>query len=752
MRRGSSFDLPIGPSGRPRRGPLIPETVRALGGVAVAAAGLLATGAVALRYGSWGPTTVAAAATIAALLFVLAPLIRGRARDRESPNPSDIAELKAARAAAQRAERLLHDAIESLNEGFALYDEAGRLYMCNSRYAQMFPKSVPSLRPGMRFEDFVRYGVVHGEVGRELDNDPAKQEAWIDEVVRQHREGGVSVRHIMGRWIQAEDRKMANGWTAVLRVDITKLKMAEAVAEAEQARVADFADAATDWFWEADAAGRITYLSDTYATATGVPVASRIGSQRIDMERALDPDNPNWDVHLKMLEARQPFRDFVMSVRFPRGLRHVSISGKPVLDERGEFAGYRGSAGDVTARIKAHKAFLRQTEMLSTLIENLPVGVGFVDRYNRLIAFNARLLEILDLPPDSVKPGDPLERFVRLNAERGEYGPGDIDALVRRRMAEFLEPGYGTAEHTLRTGQTVEVRRVPLRGGGFVTTFIDVTEARRREADLHETRQRLERQAKDLVATSEKLLAANAAKSMFLANMSHELRTPLNAILGFSEMMRDAMFGPLDPRYREYAGDIYGSGTYLLRLINDVLDSAKIEAGQLSLHEETIDIADLIHECVRLVADRARQGNVRIATELQDGLPLLRADRVRMKQVLLNLLSNAVKFTPPGGQVAVSARAEVSGLALAVADSGVGMAPEDIPRALEPFGQLENTLDRKHEGTGLGLPLAKGFVTLHGGGFEIDSARGRGTTVIIRLPPDRVLRQDPEGQASAKLA
>ncbi len=237
---------------------------------------------------------------------------------------------------------------------------------------------------------------------------------------------------------------------------------------------------------------------------------------------------------------------------------------------------------------------------------------------------------------------------------------------------------------------------------------------------------------------------SSRVKSQFMAHMSHELRTPLNAIIGFSEMIREALMGPVSARYRDYANDIHSSGSHLLRLINDVLDLSKVEAGRLELHEETIDLAKLVEECRRLVADRVRAGGLSLTIEVPPALPAVRADELRLKQIVLNLLSNGVKFTPAGGRVTLAAAATAEGgIALSVDDTGIGMAEAEIPVALEPFRQLDSAFSRRFEGTGLGLPLARRLAELHGAALAITSARGRGTTATLTLPANRVVGRMP---------
>jgi signal transduction histidine kinase len=250
---------------------------------------------------------------------------------------------------------------------------------------------------------------------------------------------------------------------------------------------------------------------------------------------------------------------------------------------------------------------------------------------------------------------------------------------------------------------------------------------------------RLETELIHNLAAKETAERSNRIKSEFLANMSHELRTPLNAIIGFSEIIGAEVFGPGLPRYRDYASDINGAGKHLLSLINDILDISKAEAGKLDLHFEPIELEILLGECARLMRGRAAEKDLRIALVIAS-LPPLLIDRLRTKQILLNLLSNAIKFTPEGGTVSIQAERDTAGrVVICVRDSGIGIAPETIPLVFEPFRQVDSTLSRKYEGTGLGLPLVKTLVELHDGEVTIESALGKGTSVFIFLPASRCM-------------
>jgi PAS domain S-box-containing protein len=233
---------------------------------------------------------------------------------------------------------------------------------------------------------------------------------------------------------------------------------------------------------------------------------------------------------------------------------------------------------------------------------------------------------------------------------------------------------------------------------------------------------------------------ANRAKSEFLANMSHELRTPLNAILGFSEIIRDRQFGPDINRYAEYAAHIHDSGEWLLSLISDILDMAKLEAGKMQLVEEVTDLGELVDGCLRMVSVRAQESGVDLVPKLPAEPVRLLADQKCMKQILLNLLSNAIKFTPKGGRIQLEITyPRQDGVKLVVSDTGIGIPAANMRQLFQPFHQVENTLTRGRSGTGLGLAITKRLTELHGGTIGVESSPGTGTTVTVALPSSRLV-------------
>lgn len=259
-------------------------------------------------------------------------------------------------------------------------------------------------------------------------------------------------------------------------------------------------------------------------------------------------------------------------------------------------------------------------------------------------------------------------------------------------------------------------------------------------AELELTKATLENTSENLTLALADAAAGSRAKSAFLAAMSHELRTPLNAVIGFADILALETFGPhSSPRYKSYSNDIRASGVHLLSLINDILDLSRIDGGGMSLEEEEIDLRLLVTQALSMVSHQAEAAQIVLREEIEPGLPFIRGSERRLKQVLINLLVNAIKFTGRSGCVRIQARPNNSNIAIAVIDNGIGIAEEDIPRALERFGQVDSSLARKYEGAGLGLPLSKQLVELHGGSLEVQSAVNIGTTVTILLPASRIV-------------
>jgi len=335
---------------------------------------------------------------------------------------------------------------------------------------------------------------------------------------------------------------------------------------------------------------------------------------------------------------------------------------------------------------------------LVNAIECSAEGVILVDRDGRILISNSQVAAFFpSLAPEGFAENAPL--------------PAALQGALTRLGGEML----------LGDGRWLRLSRSGTADSGFVIIASDITALKEREAALKEAKDEAE--------------AANRAKSEFLANMSHELRTPLNAVIGFSEIIAGEMLGPVgQPKYKNFAADVVKSGRHLLELINDILDTAKLEAGKTTIHLEPTSIFNIVDDSIRMIRDQATAGEVELTSSFEEGVPLIDADATRLRQIVLNLLSNAVKFTPAGGKIAVTVRHGAEKVFIAVSDTGIGMDALDIPKALEPFGQVDSSIARKYQGTGLGLPLSKLLTELHGGHLSIESERGRGTTVTVVLP------------------
>ena len=477
--------------------------------------------------------------------------------------------------------------------------------------------------------------------------------------------------------------------------------------------------------------------------------------------------------------------------------RHLN-PGEPIEQDRGDgqwllICERRTSEGGIVgtftdiSRLKVQEAALIASEQrmrvaesraraaearLRDAIESMNEGLTVYDSQGRLVLSNHRMREIYPLLADLLGPGARFEDFLREGVTRGVFDTGgaSMEAFVAEHMALPADQRKDI-EIDLADGRWLLVSRRRTSDGGTVHVRTDITRLKQHEQALRDSEERLrgmlreieeshaqlERQSFQLSRLAQQAAeqqqtaeSASAAKSQFLANISHELRTPLNAILGFSEIMKAEMFGPLgSPQYRGYAADIHHSGSHLLTVINDILDLSKIEAGKFELNEEDCDPVRLVRDAVRFVAERAASAGLGLQQRLAPGLPAVRADGRLIKQILLNLLSNAIKFTPDGGLVTVVAEMDrEGGLSLSVADTGVGIAADQLERVLQPFTQVENTLTRTHAGTGLGLPLCKSLIELHGGRLVLESAVGRGTTVTIILPKERMLPARPAASAA----
>ncbi|WP_421852401.1 ATP-binding protein [Oricola sp.] len=408
-----------------------------------------------------------------------------------------------------------------------------------------------------------------------------------------------------------------------------------------------------------------------------------------------------------------------------------------------------GIAVDVTEHHRLAAENERANENLRAAIENTSESFALWDSEDRLVLCNSKFQEYNGLPGTALKPG----------ADRAT-----ISAAMRAPISEKRIPNPANQddariyERQIADGRWLQVNERRTASGGVLSVGTDITQLKLHQERLMESERRLmatiddlsiarrasQEKAGELEELNKKYLeardraeAASKAKSGFLANMSHELRTPLNAIIGFSEILRSGMFGPLgSDRYNEYAGDIHASGTFLLGVINDILDMSKIEAGRICLEREVFDLRPLIDEAVDMVAIQAEEKSISVETTIDETMRI-DADRRSMKQILINLLSNAVKFTEETGNIRIRAKTVSGSVNISIQDTGCGIPANALKRLGRPFEQVQNQMTKNHSGSGLGLAIAKSLAELHDGCLKIRSKVGGGTIVAIRIPCKR---------------
>jgi PAS domain S-box-containing protein len=516
-------------------------------------------------------------------------------------------------------------------------------------------------------------------------------------------------------------------WRSRDQLEIRVAERTRELAESEQG-LSKAQEIAHVGSWAFDAAtGRARWSDERYRIFGLEPGATEPTFE--NFRKSLHPDDVE-DVVSNIQEAleREYRLDTECRIVRPDGeLRHIHMLGEVIRDGDGIPTGMQGTVQDITDRVRAREALAAAQRDYRRLFEHANDSIFISDvatkRFldinenaaRRLGYSHDELLKLTFVDIDGVNRPESIAENVRTLMEVGEI----VFEHVHRRKDGSLMPVEISSRIIDSHGRKV-----------FQSIVRDISERKKAENVLREAKEEAE--------------LANRVKSEFLANMSHELRTPLNAILGFSNTIQEKIFGPLgNEKYEEYVDYIYDSGEHLLELINDILDLSKVEANALDLHEEPVDLAIVSQTAARLIRPRARNGRVAVINRVGDDLPFVFGEERRLKQILVNLLSNGVKFTEPGGEVVLAAHVDGdNSLALTVSDNGIGMDQRELEIALAPFGQVNNSEVRNREGTGLGLPLTRALVEMHGGTLVIDTEKGKGTTVIIRFPPARVVDRD----------
>ena len=498
--------------------------------------------------------------------------------------------------------------------------------------------------------------------------------------------------------------------------------------------------------WDFDLANRKLFWSRSMYEMLGLPPSSEVMAFA-DAARLMHPDDGNLFALARAVgRGKSKQIDQIFRMRHAQGHYVWMRARAQVICSNTGCMHVIGIAMDVTEQHRLAQRYAEADQRLADAIECTSEAFVLRDKNDRLVMCNGHFQQVYGLPDSILVPG--TERaVVQAAAQR---------PIIQRRVADPNQSGSSrTTEVQLADERWLQINERRTRDGGFVSVGTDITLLKRHQerlreqerrlmatiGDLSASQRKLERQKAELSvananyqAEKERAEAANKAKSEFLANMSHELRTPLNAILGFSEILLAGMFGPIgSPKYSEYARDIHESGKHLLNVINDILDMSKIEAGQMKIRCETIDLDALIEESLRLTAIPAEDKKVRIEQRVALGLTMT-ADRRSMKQILLNILSNAVKFTEPGGRVALRARKIGGEVAITIADTGIGIPKAALGKIGQPFEQVQSQYAKSNGGSGLGLAISRSLVNMHGGSLKIRSREGKGTVVSVRIP------------------
>ncbi len=498
--------------------------------------------------------------------------------------------------------------------------------------------------------------------------------------------------------------------------------------------------------WDFDFASREFFWSRSMYDMLGLPAADRPMSFA-DAERLMHPDDNSLHTLARSITRGSAGQvDQILRIRHAKGHYVWMRARAQVIRTHSGRVHMIGIAMDVTEQHRLAQRYAEADQRLADAIECTSEAFVLWDKNDRLVMCNDHFQQAYGLPNGVLVPG----------TERAVVNAAAARPIIERRI---VDPGRSnhsqTTEVQLADERWLQINERRTRDGGLVSVGTDITQLKRNQErlreserrlmatinDLSASRQILERQKAELstantnyLAEKERAEAANKAKSEFLANMSHELRTPLNAILGFSEILQDQMFGPLgSSRYNEYAKDIHDSGKHLLNVINDILDMSKIEAGHIKLSCETIDLAPLIEECLRLTSIPAACKNILVEQSISSGIKLT-ADRRAMKQILLNLLSNAVKFTNNGGRIAVRTRKVDDAVVLTIADTGIGIPKSALSKIGQPFEQVQSQYAKSKGGSGLGLAISRSLTLLHHGRMRIRSREGIGTVIAIRIP------------------
>jgi signal transduction histidine kinase len=637
---------------------------------------------------------------------------------------ADITDARRAEDEARRRAAVLDGILASLPHGVVVFGPDGRVAMVNAAYQSIMAGA--EVAPGEHREDIARRRAAAGEYG------PGDAQELARSNLAPLGVGSAGTRRQRtrpnGTAIDVRYAPMPDGGHVQVITDITALSRAQAEATERAALLQSAMDNTRHSIALYGPDGRLLAANRLAGPEYGLPPLGECIGQSFDelVARQLADGVFGAGPEAEAAAAGAAALDRSRPTRIQRALpsgRVVEITSDPTPQ-----GGFVITHTDVTEQLRAQREASARARVQQAMLDNIRHGIALLDAEDRIVAVNRVFRQILGLPDELLAPGRHYSEFVDALAARGDYGPGEEGLAAAARIKAQDRRKTIRTIRTKPDGTVLEVVSDPIPDGGWVLTFTDFTAERRIRAELERAKEAAE--------------AANNAKSRFLAAMSHELRTPLNAVIGFSE----AFAADPDPvRGAEYVRSIREAGRQLLALIDDVLDVARAETLGFQTADDAMDVAELAQDAVRLTRAAADASGVSLSAALPPFLPRARGDGERLRQVLLNLLANGVKFTPAGGSVTLSAGVEEpSGdLLLKVSDTGIGIAPEDIPRVFEPFTQLDSSLSRRYGGSGIGLYLSRALAEAQGATLALESAPGGGTTALLRFPAARLLSPLP---------
>lgn len=642
---------------------------------------------------------------------------------------NDISDLK-------RAEQRLHDAIQSISDGFVLYDADDSIVMYNAQFTDHNPGLEPIIRTGMKFEELLRAAIDAGV----LDLRGAERESWIAERLWQHRNPGKPIeRHLQdGRWLLVHEQRTADGGIVGIGTDITAVKEAER-------RLHDAIDSVNEGFILYDQEDRVVLfnqrirdhfpgLADIIQPGITFEEITRTGVARgIFQTDGMDPEawiQRRVHEHRNSTEARE---------------RRLS-DGRWLLvrEQRTADGGIVGTGTDITAVKQAER-------QMYDAIESISDGFVLYDKDERLILCNSRYREFYREIEDLLVPGARFSDILKASLQRDMVGMDEtfLDDWLNERL-ELFRRGSGSTETRLATGRWVRNTERRTSDGGVVGIRTDITALKEQQeilhrniADLEAAKRQVEQQsfhmrelADRYAEEKERAEEASRAKSEFLAMMSHEIRTPMNGVLGTIGLLQNT---DLSKHQYKLITTARESAEHLLTLINDILDFSKLEAGRIDLESIDFDLHHLVESAISMMNPRAVMKGLRMSSEISPATPrYLKGDPGRLRQILFNLAGNAIKFTSKGEvRILVDSRPLDDGrhmLSVKVRDTGIGIAADQIERLFSRFNQADSSIARRFGGTGLGLAISKQLAELMGGRIGVDSEEGKGSTFWFELP------------------